>query len=299
MSDAWNALRAQIEYFSQAFPEAAIAFADAHREEVTPHLVEAIARLADHPDEGVNPDYALHLYAMHILAAWRETAAYAPLVRIGHHSEEVVDQLLGGTVTESYGRCLASVCDGNLGLLQGLVEDEAASYWARNAALDAVMTRVLEGDASRDELIAYLMRLGDAEAARLRAGIGARDEPQILDAVISVATDIGAAEMLERIRGWFADELNDPFIIGLKNVERKILRPPETCRDEMLDRGNGYVHSVKKEIGWWAGFRDDKPAQSKSKPTPTVVPVRQGPKVGRNDPCPCGSGKKFKKCHGA
>lgn len=27
-------------------------------------------------------------------------------------------------------------------------------------------------------------------------------------------------------------------------------------------------------------------------------PVRVGPKVGRNDPCPCGSGKKFKNCHG-
>lgn len=27
--------------------------------------------------------------------------------------------------------------------------------------------------------------------------------------------------------------------------------------------------------------------------------VRSEPKVGRNDPCPCGSGKKFKKCHGA
>jgi hypothetical protein len=27
--------------------------------------------------------------------------------------------------------------------------------------------------------------------------------------------------------------------------------------------------------------------------------VRETPKVGRNDPCPCGSGKKFKKCHGA
>ena len=26
---------------------------------------------------------------------------------------------------------------------------------------------------------------------------------------------------------------------------------------------------------------------------------RDAPKVGRNDPCPCGSGKKFKKCHGA
>jgi uncharacterized protein YecA (UPF0149 family) len=29
-------------------------------------------------------------------------------------------------------------------------------------------------------------------------------------------------------------------------------------------------------------------------------PVRNALKdVGRNDPCPCGNGKKFKKCHGA
>ncbi len=27
--------------------------------------------------------------------------------------------------------------------------------------------------------------------------------------------------------------------------------------------------------------------------------VREGVKVGRNDPCPCGSGKKYKNCHGA
>jgi preprotein translocase subunit SecA len=31
--------------------------------------------------------------------------------------------------------------------------------------------------------------------------------------------------------------------------------------------------------------------------TPQQV-VRGQAKVGRNDPCPCGSGKKFKKCHG-
>jgi len=32
------------------------------------------------------------------------------------------------------------------------------------------------------------------------------------------------------------------------------------------------------------------------RPSPVV---RDAPKVGRNDPCPCGSGKKYKKCHGA
>lgn len=29
---------------------------------------------------------------------------------------------------------------------------------------------------------------------------------------------------------------------------------------------------------------------------PVVTKVRNGPKIGRNDPCPCGSGKKHKKC---
>ena len=31
---------------------------------------------------------------------------------------------------------------------------------------------------------------------------------------------------------------------------------------------------------------------------PTVTIRRETPKVGRNDPCPCGSGKKYKQCHG-
>ena len=33
--------------------------------------------------------------------------------------------------------------------------------------------------------------------------------------------------------------------------------------------------------------------------TPNRQPVRAGPKIGRNDPCWCGSGKKYKRCHGA
>ena len=51
---------------------------------------------------------------------------------------------------------------------------------------------------------------------------------------------------------------------------------------------------------------DDHPAleqQNGNRPgssAPTVDPIRNfGNRVGRNDPCPCGSGKKYKKCHGA
>ncbi len=45
---------------------------------------------------------------------------------------------------------------------------------------------------------------------------------------------------------------------------------------------------------------DDAPAPTPSIPAESIQAVRRsGPKVGRNDPCPCGSGKKYKACHGA
>jgi preprotein translocase subunit SecA len=41
------------------------------------------------------------------------------------------------------------------------------------------------------------------------------------------------------------------------------------------------------------------PDGSVSEPSDRPQAARATPKVGRNDPCPCGSGKKYKKCHGA
>ena len=49
------------------------------------------------------------------------------------------------------------------------------------------------------------------------------------------------------------------------------------------------ISDFRRVEGEWF-FRDGK-----------EIPVtvwRDTPKVGRNDPCPCGSGKKYKKCHG-
>jgi len=52
---------------------------------------------------------------------------------------------------------------------------------------------------------------------------------------------------------------------------------------------------LRTESGWL--FRDGKVLHSgpSEKPRPVVNEL----KIGRNDPCHCGSGKKFKKCHGA
>lgn len=53
-----------------------------------------------------------------------------------------------------------------------------------------------------------------------------------------------------------------------------------------LDRQRA-THPLRSDPGYLDAFEIDQPI------------VREIPKVGRNDPCPCGSGKKFKKCCGA
>jgi preprotein translocase subunit SecA len=57
------------------------------------------------------------------------------------------------------------------------------------------------------------------------------------------------------------------------------------------------AREVKAETSALAGERPEA-QRSPGSGTPTTV-RRSTPKVGRNDPCPCGSGKKYKKCHGA
>lgn len=60
------------------------------------------------------------------------------------------------------------------------------------------------------------------------------------------------------------------------------------------------VHANKEEVDTRG---DDYAANENDYIDPSAgavkqAPVKVGPKVGRNDPCPCGSGKKFKNCHG-
>lgn len=59
----------------------------------------------------------------------------------------------------------------------------------------------------------------------------------------------------------------------------------ESMQEDLDVKGVQYQH---------AGVEEESDASTAAKPQP----AQAGPKVGRNDPCPCGSGKKYKHCHG-
>jgi hypothetical protein len=69
-------------------------------------------------------------------------------------------------------------------------------------------------------------------------------------------------------------------------------RPPRAIATSVDDLEEAFQRRKRRELeqARMAGAGDSQPVQRV---------VRSGAKVGRNDPCPCGSGKKYKKCCGA
>jgi preprotein translocase subunit SecA len=70
-------------------------------------------------------------------------------------------------------------------------------------------------------------------------------------------------------------------------------RPPRNVSTSVDEIEHEFQRKKKREL------EHAKMAGGGAEQAPVQQVVRSGAKVGRNDPCPCGSGKKFKKCHGA
>ncbi|HEX2268921.1 MAG TPA: preprotein translocase subunit SecA [Pyrinomonadaceae bacterium] len=86
------------------------------------------------------------------------------------------------------------------------------------------------------------------------------------------------------------DRIDTTTIRSLFNLQVVAEQPPETLQQRRLAarRSSSLKFTGPNQGAAPAGEEDGK--------VKTVV--RDQPKVGRNEPCPCGSGKKYKKCHG-
>jgi preprotein translocase subunit SecA len=73
---------------------------------------------------------------------------------------------------------------------------------------------------------------------------------------------------------------------------------PDSRRRRMAPQRISTVHESAVNLGFSAGQESDIQKASRER-SQKQQPIKVDQKVGRNDPCPCGSGKKYKKCHGA
>jgi hypothetical protein len=130
------------------------------REAITPELLRVLEAVAENPVAfAKRQDYMLHLFALFLLAQFREKRAYAPIVKMFSGPGQTSYDLAGDTVTDGLNRILASVYDGDPALLQKLVENEDANEFVRDAAINAFLVLEHSGQMTRDEVIDYFRSL--------------------------------------------------------------------------------------------------------------------------------------------
>jgi hypothetical protein len=296
------------------FPRAAVEAAVAQQEEVTPHLLRILEETVDRAAElQAREDYMAHLYAMFLLAQFRESRAYPIVLRFASLPGDLLDSLCTDFLTENLGPVLASVCGGDTAGIQSLIENEDIYEWVRGAALSSLVTLVAAGQKSREEIVSYF--------AGLFRGKLARQWSHVWDELVSASTDLYPEELLDDIKTAYREGLVDSGFISLDNVNRIMAMGRERVLARIKDDPHlCLIDDTVAEMEWWACFRDDiaddedgrgevpappKPPAAFARaapappPTPPVTFVRATPTPGRNDPCPCGSGKKYKKCCGA
>jgi len=100
-------------------------------------------------------------------------------------------------------------------------------------------------------------------------------------------------EMMERIK----DDVVE-LVFRMQILEQKELRGVFTSLPQKTEhREFGGLSATSAQVRM--SQEDEGGASREEAPAPSRTVRHEGPKVGRNDPCPCGSGKKYKKCCGA
>lgn len=295
-------LLACLDQHRGSFPERLVAEAVARREEVIPALLEILEAIDSNPapwlaDQG----RMVHIHAMYLVALFRETRAYPLLVRIFSRPGEFPFDLAGDVVTQDLDRILASVSGGDISGMAALIENEQANEYVRSAALRGMVSLVATDQRTRDDVIAYLLQLFQ----KLDRNPGAH-----WDGLANVCADLWPQETFKELRSAYEDGLVDTASIDWQDIEDALKMGKQAAMQRAQYR-EPLITDMAKAMGWMQCFHnansDDETLGELGGDLMVLpssewgsMPIRRTvPKVGRNEPCPCGSGKKFKKCCGS
>jgi hypothetical protein len=309
-----DTLFAQLKSISTPPSEEVFIEVEKRQTELIPLLLKETDAFAKNPDcvAEQGDDYIRHIVSLFILAYLRNKEAYPLIIKLLSHPGDKVVQLSGEVFTEALARILASVYDGNLQAIKSVIENTSLNPWIRCAALDSLMVLWKENVLSRDDIIVYLKELLETKLERVPG--------YVWDTIALIAYDLHPAELEVLLRQAISEQLIAPIVLNVKSLKaclKEGLNETIKNKDNVVD---GYIKEPINELTWWL-YPDedalDKGMEYASVAVPIVdkkvVPgersmpmgwrsnmtVNTKTKVGRNETCPCGSGKKYKKCCGA
>ncbi len=224
------------------FPFEAIRRAVERREEATRWFLRSLDRASMPGGVMSAMDDKLPTFAMYLLAEFRERRGFPPLLRLAHM--RYVDDLLGDALVEGLGRALASVSDGDPAPMQRVVEDSAATQYARSAVLDGIGAMYYNKQLERVQMSAYLHRLM-SDPSRVLPSI-------VWSGVVSMSADFRFHEHIERIRAIYHEQRFDPDFEPLALIEARI---HQSNYDSMEMKSYELIDDTERELSSWPCFQ--------------------------------------------
>ncbi|MGB8400891.1 MAG: DUF1186 domain-containing protein, partial [Bradyrhizobium sp.] len=270
-------------------------------EESAPALRALLERAAD--GETLSDDEELLLFrGLYILGGARDTEACGPLLRLLRRPGHELDDLLGEAVTHGLARIAAGLFDGDTEALFDLIVDSSVDEFVRDALLGAATFLTWQGLIARERMQRLLIQFYQQRLAP--------DDDEAWAGWLRAIAMLGLRDLAPLVHSAWDEGRIPPFSFDHDEFEQDLADAEQMPDDieRFNDLNLGYIEDVLEALEWtdYADdieedvfdeefpFGDDLFADDDWTPIePVRNPLRH---VGRNDPCPCGSGKKAKKC---
>ncbi|MCL2815254.1 MAG: DUF1186 domain-containing protein [Oscillospiraceae bacterium] len=314
-----------LKKFSKQLPEEAFKEIQANKDEFIPELLASLEYVYQNAEKLYveKDDYFLHTYAMYLLAEFREQRAFPHLAAWLSMPEKHVDFVIGESLTEDFDRILLSTFSAkHLQTLYDVIENQDLFKWARNAALSAYTLFHVRGFVSREEFISYMRSLIYDKLASEQSDIvnteliGSIMDARVFEMIPDALFVYENRDVDEMLHGGYDDFIDWIFSDKYKKdkdciddalAEIKAWGCFENIDDD-VDKGLEDKDSEKDEkkdvdiVGaleglFGDGIKKDREIEADfARKQAAAQNASMSKKVGRNEPCPCGSGKKYKKC---
>lgn len=280
----------------------ALAFAGNHKEELVPRLIDAIEDVIKNP-KAYERDRrrSLFKFAIVLLAEFRETRALDCLTRLFCQSAAATVYFMDEIGGEEWETIFASFCGGNVAPLFQIIQNESTDPYIRSLAVGGLGVQYFWDERTRAELVKDLRTLlqtlpKSQEFNAARAGIA------------DIVCNFNIGELADEVRQAFDNNLMATEYMDRDYFEAVLEEDPQFNLDEYKDLHEPVRASFM--CNSFNGFADEEEdwdlPENLIAPPDRILPSSYGapepfiapPKTGRNDPCPCGSGKKYKKCCG-
>jgi hypothetical protein len=310
-------LEEMIDQFAtpERFPFEAVTAARENRTALLPAFLQIIGECCrpDAPRRTLDAGF----FIFHLLGEWREKSAYRPLAALLRAGEQV-EAMLGDGAAITAHKVMAAVFDGDPQPLYDIIRDPDADGFVRSQMCEALAMVTLAGELPREEAIRFLHGFYSESVAPA--------ECFVWDGWQSAIALLGLVEMRDLVRQAFDNGFIDPMLLSFEDFEEDldaaVAKSPEFTK--RVEREFSVFGDTIEELSNWYCFSEEyrkKLAEREQRQRrqgrqdwlldedeasgltvletlarmsgPATNPNRN---VGRNDPCPCGSGKKFKKC---